>query len=61
MAGLGPARRNGPRAGRTGQRAEPAVAELDVLATNSPMESAVPDSHDFIITRLNGPDSDYRD
>jgi hypothetical protein len=32
--------------GLSGQRAEPAVAELDLLAMNSPMGSAVPNSHD---------------
>jgi hypothetical protein len=38
--------RNGPRAARSGQRAEPAVTELDRLAMNSPPGSAVPNSHD---------------
>jgi hypothetical protein len=41
-------RRNasGPRAALSGQRAEPAVTELDRLAMNSPPGSAVPNSHD---------------
>jgi hypothetical protein len=39
--------RPGPRpAGRSGQRAEPAVEELHRLAENSPSGSEVPNSHD---------------
>ncbi len=34
--GAAPSRRNGQRAGRSGQRAEPVVAELDRLAVNLP-------------------------
>jgi hypothetical protein len=40
--------RNGPPAGRSGQRAELAVAELTRLAMNSPSGSAVPISHDVL-------------
>jgi hypothetical protein len=44
--------RNGPRAARSGQRAEPAVTELDRLAMNSPLGSAVPIRARWTLSRL---------